>query len=122
MEQYADEGIYILAPIVVDRKGHYRELFEQMRRRGFLHAYIDGEVCELTPGMRLNRFSIHYVSVVVDKCSVRESNKQRITEAVSIAMKLGEGVIDVMRRDSTCLLYTSPSPRDRTRSRMPSSA
>lgn len=107
MEQYADEGIYILAPVVVDRKGHYRELFEQMRRRGFLHAYIDGEVCELTPGMRLNRFSIHYVSVVVDKCSVRESNKQRITEAVSIAMKLGEGVIDVMRRDSTEIQHLS---------------
>jgi excinuclease ABC, A subunit len=112
MEQYADDSIYILAPIVVDRKGHYRELFEQMRRRGFLHAYIDGQICELTPGMKLNRFSRHYVSIMVDKCTVKKPNKQRIADAVAIAMKLGDGVLDIMRRDSEELQHLSKKLMD----------
>lgn len=112
MEGYAARGIYILAPVVVDRKGHYRELFEQLRRRGFINAYIDGELRELSPGMKLSRFAIHYVSVVVDKCTVREDNKQRIVEAVGIAMKLGDGVIDILEPGGSKVQHLSKKLMD----------
>lgn len=65
--QFDDRKVYFLAPVVKGRKGHYKELFEQLRRKGFLHVRIDGEIREITHGLRLDRFKIHYIELVVDK-------------------------------------------------------
>ena len=123
---FAEQGVEILAPVVIDRKGHYRELFEQNRKRGFLQAYIDGEIKDLTYGMSLNRYQKHYVAILIDKFSIRKENEDRLTETLTLALKLGDGMVDIRDRKSgtvshlsrklmdpeSGLSYPTPSPGD----------
>ena len=97
---YAGRKILILAPVVRGRKGHYRELFESMRRKGYLHIRIDGEVQEITPGMKVDRYKTHDIEVVIDRLEVRgeklEVSSDRLKKSVNMAMKQGEGLLMVM--------------------------
>lgn len=100
MSDYQDRKIYILSPLVRNRKGHYRELFEQMRRKGYLYIRVDGEVQELTRGMKVDRYKNHNIEVVVDKMKLggTENNtlRERLAKTVSTAMKQGEGLIMIL--------------------------
>lgn len=106
-ERFKGRRIYILAPVVKGRKGHYRELFEQMRRKGFLSARINGEIRELVPGMKLERYKTHNIELVIDKMKVGEVAGKRIGESVITALDQGDGVILVLDIDSGDSRYFS---------------
>jgi excinuclease ABC subunit A len=99
-EQFAGKKIYVLAPVVKGRKGHYRELFEQLRRKGFLYVRVDGAIRELVPGMRIDRYKVHDIEIVVDRIQVRESDDKRLKESVSVAMREGRGIMMVLEKDA----------------------
>jgi len=96
IEKHNNDKIQILAPVVKGRKGHYRELFEQLRKMGFTRVRIDGEMKEMKAGMHTDRYSIHDIEVVIDRIDVSAEAKTRITESVRLAMKQGKGVLMVM--------------------------
>ncbi len=100
LTDYAGLGIYILSPVVRQRKGHYRELFESMRRKGYLYMRVDGEVKEIVRGMKVDRYKNHNIEVVVDKLKVQGKDDERLKHSVQTAMKLGDGVLMIMDRDS----------------------
>src|SRR5690554_4695068 len=95
IESYNGEKISILAPLVQSRKGHYRELFEQIARQGYIRARIDGEITELTPNLRLDQYKTHDIEVVIDRVAVRQSDKDRLRQSVSTAMEMGKGALIV---------------------------
>ena len=111
MSDYQDRKIYILSPLVRNRKGHYRELFEQMRRKGYLYIRIDGEVKELTRGMKVDRYKNHNIEVVIDKMKLgsTENNtlRERLAKTVSTAMKQGEGLIMILDNERNEAKYFS---------------
>ena len=106
LERYANKKIYILAPLVRNRKGHYRELFEQMMKKGFLQVRIDGELQEMTHDMKLDRYNNHNIEVVVDKLKVSD-DEQRVRKSVEVAMRQGEGLIMIMDKDTEETRYFS---------------
>lgn len=89
LEKYADRKIQILSPIVKNRKGHYKELFETLRKKGYLHVRVDGEVKELVYGMKLDRYKNHSIELVVDRLRVKENDLQRLRTTVDDALKQG---------------------------------
>lgn len=107
LRDYAGMRIYILAPLVRNRKGHYRELFEQMRRKGFLQVRVDDEVVELTSGMKLDRYKNHNIEVVVDKLAVKSSDEERLRNSVRVAMLQGDGLIMILDNASGKTKYYS---------------
>lgn len=111
LADYANQGIYILAPLVRNRKGHYRELFEQMRRKGYLYIRIDGEILEITRGMKVDRYKNHNIEVVIDKLKLGaaddESLKERLAKTVSVAMKQGDSLIMIVEKESGEAKYFS---------------
>ena len=107
LRDYAGMCIYILAPLVRNRKGHYRELFEQMRRKGFLQVRVDDEVVELTSGMKLDRYKNHNIEVVVDKLAVKSSDEERLRNSVRVAMQQGDGLIMILDNASGKTKYYS---------------
>lgn len=107
LRDYAGMRIYILAPLVRNRKGHYRELFEQMRRKGFLQVRVDDEVVELTSGMKLDRYKNHNIEVVVDKLAVKASDEERLRNSVRVAMQQGDGLIMILDNASGETKYYS---------------
>ena len=100
LEDYADRRVYILAPLVRQRKGHYRELFESMRRKGYLYMRVDGEIKEITRGMKVDRYKNHNIEVVIDKLQVSAKDDERLRKTVAVAMKQGEGTIMVLDKDT----------------------
>ncbi len=105
---YNDKKIFLLAPLVRSRKGHYRELFEAMRRKGYLTMRVDGEIVEITRGMKVDRYKNHDIEVVVDKMKVSaKQSDERLKKSVQIAMKQGEGLIMVYDVDSRQVKYFS---------------
>ena len=113
LRDYAGERIYILAPLVNNRKGHYRELLEQTRKKGFVYVRVDGEIQELTQGMRLDRYKNHTIEVVVDRLAIsknaEDEDRKRIMESVAHAMQLGGGMCMVTRKGDDALHYFSRS-------------
>ena len=124
---YAGHKIVVLAPIVRSRKGHYRELFESMRRKGYLNIRIDGEIKELIRGMKVDRYKNHDIEVVIDKLKLPNENKgtdERLRKTINIAMKQGDGMIMILDNDSgstrffskrlmcpiTGMSYSDPAP------------
>lgn len=111
LNDYANKAIYILAPLVRNRKGHYRELFEQMRRKGYLYIRIDGEIVEITRGMKVDRYKSHNIEVMIDKMKLgdpkNESFKERLAKTIAIAMKQGDSLIMIMERESAETKYFS---------------
>jgi excinuclease ABC subunit A len=110
---YAGKKILILAPLIKSRKGHYRELFESMRRKGYLHVRIDGEVKELLPGMKVDRYKNHDIEVVIDRLAVpaepepTDKASDRLKKSVQIAMKQGEGLLMIMDHESGAVKHFS---------------
>ena len=95
MQRYDSQRIMLLAPVVRSRKGHYRELFESLMKKGYLHARIDGEVREMVPDMRVDRYKNHNIEVVVDRLTVREKDSERLQKSIATAMQVGEGLMMV---------------------------
>ncbi|MBI9033227.1 MAG: excinuclease ABC subunit UvrA [Bacteroidales bacterium] len=112
MADYQDKAILILSPMVKGRKGHYRDLFEQVHRQGFLRARIDGEIVELEPGMRVDRYKIHDIEVVIDKIIVNEDSLKRITSSVATAAKHGKDSLMVMEMGSDKVRHFSKTLMD----------
>ena len=122
-DDYAGRKILILAPLVHGRKGHYRELFESMRKKGYLHVRVDGEVQEIKQGMKVDRYKTHDIEVVIDRLAVKGAD-ERLKKTIQIAMKQGEGLIMIMDYDTgevkhfskrlmcptTGISYSDPAP------------
>ncbi|MBQ4380445.1 MAG: excinuclease ABC subunit UvrA, partial [Bacteroidaceae bacterium] len=106
-DNYDGKRIYILAPMVRSRKGHYRELFESIQKKGFLWARVDGEIVEVTPGMKVDRYKTHNIEVVVDKLVVNAKDGERLKKSLEQAMKMGEGQIMVAEQGNDELKYYS---------------
>lgn len=106
-ERCAGQKVYFLAPVVKGRKGHYRELFEQIRRKGYLNVRVNNEIKEITHGMKLDRYKIHFIEIVVDKFTVGEVTYKRLRDSVQVALDLGDGVMMVLERGSNEPRYFS---------------
>ena len=104
---YNGKRIYILAPVVRQRKGHYRELFESLRRKGYLYARVDGTISEITRGMKTDRYKNHNIEVVIDKLQMEESYMDRLKKSVATAMKEGDGLIMIYDKDADEAKYFS---------------
>ena len=98
LDEYAGKAIFLLAPLIRQRKGHYRELFESMRRKGYLYVRVDGEIQEVVSGMKLDRYKMHNIEVVIDKLVVKEADEERIRKSVATAMKQGDGMVMVIEK------------------------
>ena len=126
LRDYEGKRIYMLAPLVKGRKGHYKELFEQMMRKGYLNVRIDGELCEMSRGMMLERYKNHDIEVVVDKLLVNAGDAERIKHSLAVTMQQGEGLVMIMEMPSgevrhlskhlmcpvTGLAYKEPDPHN----------
>jgi excinuclease ABC subunit A len=106
-ERYDQHKVYILAPLVKGRKGHYKELFEQLRRKGFLHARINGEIREITPGLKLDRYKVHFIELVIDKFQVGHVTEKRLHDAVLLALDQGDGIMALLDASDNGLRYYS---------------
>jgi excinuclease ABC subunit A len=105
--RFADKKVYFLAPIVRGRKGHYKELFEQLRRKGFLHVRINGEIKEIVHGLKLDRYKTHNIELVIDKFRVGDIADKRLRDSVLVALDQGDGVMMVLEAESTEPRYFS---------------
>ena len=126
LKDYKAKKIYILAPLVRTRKGHYKELFEQIRKKGYLYVRVDGEVREITHGMKLDRYKNHDIEVVIDKLIVGDKDDKRLKQSIATAMRQGEGLLMVLDFQSenirhyskrlmcpvTGLSYKEPAPHN----------
>jgi excinuclease ABC subunit A len=122
--KFKDKKINLLAPAVRGRKGHYRELFEEIRKKGFVKARIDGEMVELKPKLQVDRYKIHDIEIVVDRIPVTDAMKTRLAESVAQCLKMGDGLMFVLEEgkakvvqfskqfmcEETGLSYEEPSP------------
>ena len=107
MENYKDRKCYLLAPVVKGRKGHYKELLEQMRKRGYTQARIDGEICELGEVTALDRYKAHFVELVIDRLKPSEKDAKRIKDSVMSALNYGKGSLAVMDVETGSLNHYS---------------
>ncbi len=107
MEQYKNKRINVLAPVVRGRKGHYRELFEQIRQQGYIKVRVDGVIRELVFGMQLDRYKTHDIEIVVDRVEVHGDSKERITKSVETAFRRGKGMLYVLEDGTTDVKYYS---------------
>ena len=126
LDAYDGKRIYILAPLVKNRKGHYKELFEQIMRKGYLNVRVDGELCEMSRGMMLERYKNHDIEVVIDKLAVDAKDTQRLKQSLATALAQGEGLVMIMEMPSgevrhyskrlmcpvTGLAYKEPDPHN----------
>ncbi len=124
LEHFNNQKVYLLAPIVKGRKGHYKELFDQIRKKGFLHVRVDGEVKEITQGMKLDRYKNHFIEIVIDRLAIKEADSKRIKESIALAMHHGKGTIMLVEKEaneprfysrslmcpSTGISYNEPAP------------
>ncbi len=99
LEKFHQKKINILSPIVKGRKGHYRELFEQIRKQGFTKVRIDGEIKDITPKMQVDRYKVHDIEIVVDRIEILPAVKQRLAQSIQTAMKQAKGTIMVLEHD-----------------------
>ena len=125
-EEYLGKRIFILAPLVRTRKGHYKELFEQVRKKGYLYVRVDGEIREVVHGMKLDRYKNHDVEVVIDKMVVSDKDENRLKQSVSTAMHQGDGLLMILNAQDdeirhyskrlmcpvTGLSYKEPAPHN----------
>ncbi len=107
LDQFENKNIVVLSPVVQGRKGHYRELFEQIRKKGFLYARVNGKIEELVHGMKLDRYKTHYIEMVVDKLKVSENDISRLKRTIKTAMDQGKGILMILEKDSDEVKYFS---------------
>ena len=126
LDEYNGKKTYLLAPLVRNRKGHYKELFEQIRKKGYLNVRVDGELKEIFHGMKLDRYKMHSIEVVIDKMIVSEADERRLKESLKIAMKQGDGLVLILDAETnevrhysrrlmapvTGLSYSAPAPHN----------
>ena len=126
LQKYNGRKIYFLAPVVKQRKGHYKELFEHLRKKGYLSVRVDGEMQEISYGMRLDRYKIHSIEVQTDKLKIDESQRERISTSLSLTLKEGKGMMMIMDAETkeithysrnlmcpkTGLAYNDPAPHN----------
>ena len=124
LNKYAGKKIYVLAPLIKNRKGHYKELFENIRKKGYLNVRVDGELREVTFGMKLDRYKNHTIEIVVDRLKVNQKDEDRLRKTVETAFKQGDGQLMILDVDSgelghyskmlmdpvTGLSYAEPAP------------
>ena len=106
-KQYSGKRLTLLAPLVRSRKGHYRELFQQILKQGFVKVRVDGEIMDIVPGMQLDRYKIHNIEVVIDRLVVDEKNEDRLKKSVDLALRKGKGVFMVLPYQSDEVKYFS---------------
>jgi len=106
-EKYAGEKINVLAPLVRGRKGHYRELFEDIRKKGFLKVRVDGEVKDITSKMQLDRYKIHDIEVVIDRLQVKDDMRVRLSQSIQQALKMGNDLVFFLLQDSNKIVQYS---------------
>ena len=107
LKDYEGKKTFLLAPLVRGRKGHYKELFEQIRKKGYLHVRIDGEIREATHGLKLDRYKNHDIEVVIDKLLVSEKDRQRLKQSMQKAMQQGNGIVMLLEKDEENIRYFS---------------
>lgn len=107
LKNYEGKKTFLLAPLVRGRKGHYKELFEQIRKKGYLHVRIDGEIREATHGLKVDRYKNHDIEVVIDKLLVSEKDRQRLKQSMQKAMQQGNGIVMLLEKDSDEARYFS---------------
>ncbi|NDV47111.1 excinuclease ABC subunit UvrA [Paludibacter sp. 221] len=107
VKDYEGKKTFLLAPLVRGRKGHYKELFEQIRKKGYMHVRVDGEIREVLPGMKIDRYKIHDIEVVIDKLQVSQKDRKRLKESMQEAMKQGNGTILILDKDTDESRYFS---------------
>ncbi len=126
LKDYLGKKVYLMAPMVKNRKGHYKELFESVRKKGFLYVRVDGELQEVVPDMRLDRYKNHSIEVVVDRLAIKETDDHRLQNSVGNTLKMGEGlmmVYDVEKEEirhysrrlmcpTSGISYRDPAPHD----------
>lgn len=105
--KFSLQKMAILAPLVKGRKGHYREVFDQYRKRGFTKVYVDGQMMDIEPGMQLDRYKIHDIDLVVDRISPEDAGSLRVTDSVRSAIKLGKGVVSILNAETKELIHFS---------------
>ncbi|MDR9373382.1 MAG: excinuclease ABC subunit UvrA [Schleiferiaceae bacterium] len=108
-EQYQGQRINILAPLVRSRKGHYRELFQQIAKQGFVKVRVDGDLKNISAGMRVDRYKTHDIEAVIDRLEVKASNENRLKESISVALRQGKGSMMVLPHDSDAVKHYSRS-------------
>ncbi|MDD3740963.1 MAG: excinuclease ABC subunit UvrA [Bacteroidales bacterium] len=99
-KEFEGKAVYLLAPVVDGRKGHYKELFDNFRKKGFLHARINGNITEISYNLKLDRYKTHFVELVVDKLVVKEEDKNRLQKSLDLAMNFGKGIIMLLEKDT----------------------
>ncbi len=106
-ERFHNKRVYVLAPVVKQRKGHYKELFEYLRKKGYLNVRVDGELREIGYGMKLDRYKLHSVEVQTDKLIISEENRERIASSINLAMREGKGAMMIMDVESGAITHYS---------------
>ena len=107
LEEFEGEKINILAPLIKSRKGHYRELFEQIAKQGFIKVRVDGVIVDIEKGMRLDRYKTHDIEIVIDRLQVSKSSEKRLSETIVTALYSGENVLMVLEQGATIPRYFS---------------
>ena len=105
-ERFAGQPVNILAPVVKARKGHYRELFEQIRKQGFLKVWIDGTIADVEPKMQVDRYKIHDIDIVVDRLVISEHDSKRLHTSIQQALKIAKGIIRIADKDNNVFYYS----------------
>lgn len=106
LEKFEGQAVNILAPVVKGRKGHYRELFEQIRKQGYLKVRIDGEILDLSPKMQLDRYKIHDIEMVIDRLLVSTEDKKRLYDSIQSALKVAKGIIKISDKENNEFFYS----------------
>lgn len=112
LSEYIGKKVFILAPVVRNRKGHYKELFEQIRKKGYINVRVDGAMREIIHGMKLDRYKMHSVEIVIDKLKVSNTDERRLKESVRIAMKQGDGLLMILDDETGQVRHYSKSLMD----------
>ncbi len=112
LQEYEGKKIYLLAPVVRGRKGHYRELFENIRKKGYIHVRVDGELCEITHNMKVDRYKIHAIEFVIDRLIITTKDRKRLLDSMQKAMQQGNGVIMIAPPLSEKASSNSPKGRE----------
>lgn len=100
LNEFNGEGIYVLAPVVKGRKGHYRELFEQIRKQGYTKVRVDGEILDIAPKMQVDRYKIHDIEIVVDRIIVEQESRKRLFTSIGQALKTAKGIIKIANKEN----------------------
>lgn len=107
LDEYMEQKVAILAPLVKGRKGHYRDLFEQISKQGYLKVRIDGEIQDIEPGMQVDRYKVHDIEVIIDRLRIKDDSLERLSKTIATALKMGKGLLMLLDYDTNNIRYYS---------------